>query len=259
MNETRVTDDSLFGGRLKLSQPARGSGYRANVDAILLAAFAHRKGARAKLALDLGAGAGAVGLSILYLGAAERMVFVEQNQRLAGLCSSNVLANQFGDRARVMAGVVAASLTAIDPSLLHACDLVVANPPYFSSSKGGQVPLAPDDRARARHGELLPFLRAAAEALGRRGRACVVYPSEALLDLMSEARKLRLEPKRLRLVHGKAGRPARIALLEMVSGKPGGLVVEPPLIETQLDGARSDELDELLGRGGSPSATIPPD
>jgi len=42
VTEPPVSADALFGGGLKLFQPAAGFGYRANVDAILLAAFAGR-------------------------------------------------------------------------------------------------------------------------------------------------------------------------------------------------------------------------
>ncbi|HEY3668042.1 MAG TPA: hypothetical protein VGL19_18695, partial [Polyangiaceae bacterium] len=62
-----TTSDSLYGGAVSLRQPARG--YRVNVDAILLAAFA-AQGRRAKLALDLGAGVGSVALGLHHLGAA---------------------------------------------------------------------------------------------------------------------------------------------------------------------------------------------
>src|SRR5262249_14264343 len=68
VTDDKVTKDALFRGRLTLWQPAKGAGYRANVDAILLAAFAGAGKVRA--AVDLGAGAGAVGLTLLFLGAA---------------------------------------------------------------------------------------------------------------------------------------------------------------------------------------------
>ncbi len=76
MTEGNVTRDALFGGRLTLFQPARGAGYRTNVDAILLAAFAAAD-RKVRLAVDLGAGVGAVGLTLFFLRAAERVVFVE--------------------------------------------------------------------------------------------------------------------------------------------------------------------------------------
>ncbi|HEY2516385.1 MAG TPA: hypothetical protein VGI39_36190, partial [Polyangiaceae bacterium] len=60
-----MTNDTLFGGRVQLAQPGRGEGYRVNVDAILLADFA-RRAPRARAAVDLGAGVGAVSLALLH-------------------------------------------------------------------------------------------------------------------------------------------------------------------------------------------------
>src|SRR5882724_862514 len=74
-----VTEDALFCGRLTLMQPARGAGYRTNVDAILLGAFAAAEHRRVKTAVDLGAGVGAVGLTLLYFDVAEKVVFIEKD------------------------------------------------------------------------------------------------------------------------------------------------------------------------------------
>jgi tRNA1Val (adenine37-N6)-methyltransferase len=67
-----------------------------------------------------------------------------------------------------------------------------------------------------------------------------------LLELMTLGRKVGLEPKRLRFVHGKADRPARVALLELAFAKAGGLVVLTPLIETGSDGRPSEEVARLV-------------
>jgi tRNA1Val (adenine37-N6)-methyltransferase len=245
---TKVSEDALFGGRIKLLQPAAGFGYRANVDAILLAAFAADIRRTVRLAVDLGSGAGAVGLTLFHLGAAERIEFIERDASLANLCRRNLIANRVEARAAVWLGDLAESLRTIAPTLVHHASLVVANPPYVSPARDGRRPAGKQtlSRQRARHGELAPFLRAAADALGKRGRACIVYPAHALLELTTAARQTGLEPKRLRFVHGKMDRPARIVLLELAFGKPGGLVVVPPLVEIGFDGQRTAELEELL-------------
>src|SRR5882672_4038855 len=69
-DDSAVTHDSLFTGAIRLDQPAPGHGYRANVDAILLAAFAARTGFPARVVLDLGSGVGTVALALHHLGAA---------------------------------------------------------------------------------------------------------------------------------------------------------------------------------------------
>ncbi|HKQ68700.1 MAG TPA: methyltransferase [Polyangiaceae bacterium] len=230
--DTRITEDALFGGRLTFFQPARGLGYRANVDALLLAAFAGEP-RRVRIALDLGAGAGAVGLSLLHHGMAERVVFVERDPLAAELCRRNLDANGLTTRGIVVVGDVERPPTWLSPEIIGSASLVVTNPPYVAPARDGRPPRGGGSAARAaaRRGDLAPFVRATAEGLGKRGRACFVYPAHALLELTTLGRAHGLEPKRLQFVHGKADRPARVALIELVHGKSGGLVALPPLIE----------------------------
>jgi tRNA1(Val) A37 N6-methylase TrmN6 len=237
-----TTEDALFGGALPLLQPARG--YRVNVDALLLAAFAAR-GRVAKLVLDLGAGTGAVGLVLHHVGAARRVVLVEREPDLAELCARNLaLAGAPG-------GVERIDLDAALPrSLAQEADLVVSNPPYHPAGTGR--PRVDPKSRRARSGALEPFVRAAARALaGPSARLCVVYPATALPELLAAGATAALVPKRLRLVHASKERPARVALLELRLAKPGGLVVEPPLVEWASPRRRSEELERVVaGRFG---------
>ena len=73
----------------------------------------------------------------------------------------------------------------------------------------------------------------------------IVHPIEAM-TLLTMLRDHGLEPKRLRAVHGRASDKARVVLVESVPGKPGGLAVEPPFVETDGRGGRSAELAALL-------------
>jgi tRNA1Val (adenine37-N6)-methyltransferase len=242
--------DTLFGGRVALAQPARGRGYRVNVDAVLLGAFAAgtllaepRRVRRSRAAFDLGAGVGAVGLTLLHLDAAAHVTMVEVDEALAELARANASANAWGDRIDVVCADVgdARALTA------GAADLVVCNPPYVEPGRGR----APSPvRARAKSGSLGVFLDAARRLAGRRARVCVIYPAIEATTLLTELRARGLEPKRLRAVHGRARDPARVVLVECVAGRPGGLVLEPPLIETSA-GAPSI----LFGRAGRPASS----
>jgi tRNA1Val (adenine37-N6)-methyltransferase len=245
--QTKVSEDALFDGRIKLFQPAPGSGYRANADALLLAAFAGQS-RRVRSAVDLGSGVGAVGLALFHLGIAERVDFIDRDPSLAALCRRNLVANGFESRGSVIVADLERSLRVIAPRLAHAANLVVANPPYVAITRDGRARTEGQTvaRQRARHGDLAPFMRAAAQALGRRGRVCFIYPAHALLELTVLARTVRLEPKRLRFVHGKVDRPARVALIELAFAKAGGLVVETPLIETGSDGRPMPEITRLM-------------
>jgi tRNA1Val (adenine37-N6)-methyltransferase len=119
---------------------------------------------------------------------------------------------------------------------------VVCNPPYFEPGTA-RVSKASE---RARSGELARFVRAARELLGKRGRACFVYPASDLARLLETLRASGLEPKRLRLVHATPSAPARVALVEARPAKPGGLSIMPPLVERESN-AYTREMKVLLG------------
>lgn len=206
-------------------QPARGSGYRANVDALHLAAFA-MEGRRAKVAFDLGSGAGAVGLTLLQHSAASLVVFVEIDPEAARLAARNVSESGWDGRGEVLEGDV----TKLSFARAAEADLVTCNPPYTEPSRGRAAP--EPRRARARSGSLSVFVEAARRFAGKRARVCFVYPAHDLGTLMATLRSAGIEPKRLRAVHARATTPARIVLVEGRAAKAGGLVVEPPLFET---------------------------
>jgi tRNA1Val (adenine37-N6)-methyltransferase len=235
---TGVTTDALFRGRVSLRQPARSVGYRVNVDALLLAAFAARVARRARTAVDLGAGTGAVGLTLLHLGVVDRVVLVEIDPEAARLARQNLDDNAWSERGEVLCADVARLPRALSG------DLVVCNPPYVAPGRGRRPRI--DERARARQGGLGAFVRAARAVQGRRVRACFVYPAPELATLLCTLRESGLEPKRLRAVHATARSRARVVLVEACAGKAGGLEVEAPLVEREGSGY-SAELRALLG------------
>ncbi len=229
-----VSHDALFGGGLRLEQPAKKSGYRVNVDALLLASFA-AQGRRARVAFDLGAGVGAVGLTLLLRQAAAHVTLVDVDEALCDLARENARANGFQSVVDVLVADVAL--------VKGAADLIVCNPPYVEPGRG-RPPAA--RVARARSGKLAPFVEAARRLSGRRARTCFVYPASESTTLLACLRAHGLEPKRLRAVHAKEGAPARVVLVEACPGKPGGLVIEPPLVELDARGRPSDTLRAIL-------------
>lgn len=234
---SEVTRDSLLGGAIELWQPK--TGYRVNVDSVLLAAFA--RGRRVALAVDLGAGVGALSLLAHHRGLAQRLGLVEREPELIELARRNL------ERAGVRAEVYERDLEAqgLPLELRGKAGLVLSNPPFFEGA-AHRAPKSPAKRA-ARLGGVAPFLRAASLALsGDKARAVFVYPARALEQLFSAARAVSLVPKRLRLVYAYAAQPARVALVELRRAKPGGLVVEPPLVEWEQPGRRSAELEFYL-------------
>jgi tRNA1Val (adenine37-N6)-methyltransferase len=243
---SRSTRDALFGGRVVLFQPERGTGYRTNVDALLLAGFAaaplpaprrRLAGHALPLAYDLGSGVGAVGLSLLRFGAARHVVFIEIDQSPAAMARRNLDANGWSGQGEVVHGDVR------DVALNRPGEagLVVCNPPYVGPGRGQVSP----SEARARVGELSTFVQAARQLAGRRARVCFIYPAAELVALVSTFQSHGLHAKRLRFVHATPSAPARVALVEARAGRAGGLTVHPPLVE-RVSQEYTAELQSLL-------------
>lgn|GEM_PF-459681 len=231
------TRDSLFGGRVVFRQPKHG--YRVNIDSVLLAQFA-ANGRSARCAVDLGAGVGVVGLLLWHLGAAARVVLVEKSSELVQLAEQNT--RDAGAPIRAVRADVEERASLIE--LERSADLVVCNPPFYNLQRHQAAP--DPGRAAARAGNVEPFVRAASELVnGDRARAVFAYPAAEVAELLQALSAQRFVAKRMRFVHPFAERPARLVLIEARRSRPGGLRVDPPLIEWLAAGQPSLELVSL--------------
>ena len=64
---------------------------------------------------------------------------------------------------------------------------------------------------------------------------------------MAACRENGLEPKRLRLVHHRADKPAVLVLLEARKGSGEWLNIQPPLVVEEPDGQKSAEWKKIYG------------
>ncbi|MGE4297336.1 MAG: tRNA1(Val) (adenine(37)-N6)-methyltransferase [Desulfovibrionaceae bacterium] len=247
-----------------LAQPQ--GGFRFAVDALLLASFAacHPD----DTVLDCGTGCGVVGLALL-LGSRPpaRVLGLDADPDMLAAARANAAMLGLADRFAV-AGADMRALRGQDAVAPESCDRVVANPPYRSPGRG-RVSLAPATvPARFEiQGGMEDFVAAAVYAVRNRGAVHLVHLAERLPDVLAACRAVRLEPKRLRLVHGHAASPARLLLLEARKNGGPGLVVEAPLIMYAGKGAAARLTPEALafcpflacnaGPSGSPSDARP--
>jgi len=209
-----TTIDFFLEGSLMLEQPAPGFGYRVNEDSIALARFAAQTAREGSTIVDLGAGVGAVALVLDALVGPKRMILVEAQAILVSLASNNVRRAGAGERGQVIEEDV--GLWSRRACGEHCAEsfLVVANPPYTPPGAGRHA--TDPVRDAAKHGSLVPFVEAAGRLLTRvEDVACMCYPTSALVDYLVLAKQCGLRAKRMRFVHPRADRPARIALVEL--------------------------------------------
>jgi tRNA1Val (adenine37-N6)-methyltransferase len=220
-------------------------GYRYSIDPLLLCAFASIP-LTARVA-DLGTGSGILPLLLARGGKGREFVGIEIQSEMAERAVQSVALNGLAERIRI----VNADLRALPAEFAAGTfAAVVSNPPYRKPSSGRVAPGA--ERGAARHelaGGLSDFLQVAALLLNNRGRFCVVYLAERLAELLAEMRTHRLEPKRLRMVHSRAGEPAKLVLVEGRKNAAPGLTVEAPLIIYRGGAGRdyTGEMERILG------------
>ncbi len=193
---------------------------RFNADALWLCAFLHAN--RADRVVELGSGSGV----ICVLGAdntGASFTGVERQARLVELAQKSAAYNRQDIR------FVCADAADVPAILGHgAYTIAVMNPPYFRSGERSEH----EERSLARHdaGDTLAvFLASAFSLLKNGGKLFLIYPADALAELMHALEHARFAPKRMKLVYTKAGEPALRVLIEAKKDGKLGLVIEPPL------------------------------
>ncbi|MEM6531527.1 MAG: methyltransferase [Myxococcota bacterium] len=231
----RVTRDTLWGGALVFWQPARGAGYRFNLDPVLLSGFVPP----AKHILDLGAGCGIVAGLLLAQDKAERVTCVEIQPSLAALALRNAEENGVEERTDVLTG----DLRELD---IPKADTVVFNPPYFRVGEGRTSPEPGRDIARReRHGTLRDFVRHGFDALDGTGSLYCIVRSDRGPELDRIAAACGGTVVRTRPVAPRAGAEARHVLVEAKNERGLPRQDEAPLVVHEGEGY-SPEVRALL-------------
>lgn len=242
-----VTDDFFLGDRLRIRQPAKG--YRAGIDAVLLAATAKAGG----LILDIGAGCGVVGLCAAARLPEANAVLVEREPALCALARENVAANAFAARVSVVWADITAPLTTEAQAVLGDATFthVLANPPFHDTAGGTAAASELKAAAHAmRAGSLDEWLRFMARMAAPGGRATMIHKADALAEIL-EAFSGRFGAITVRPIHPRQGDAAIRVLVDGIKGSRAPLTLRPGLILHGTGNAFTDELDAILRHGAA--------
>jgi tRNA1(Val) A37 N6-methylase TrmN6 len=180
-----VTDDAFLGGALQILQPK--AGYRAGLDAVLLAAAVPLRPGQAAHVLDAGAGTGVVGLAVAQRFPDARVTLAERDAGLIALALRNVERNGLTGRVHAVAMDIARPRGPRAP--LHAqagtFDHALANPPYHAEGKG--TPAGTPLRAAAHampEGTLESWVQFLEMMLRPGGTATMIHRADALAEVL---------------------------------------------------------------------------
>ena len=230
-----ISEDRLLDGQIVLQQMTEG--YRAGMDAVLLAAAIDAR--PGEQLVEFGCGPGAALLCVAWRLPGVRITGYEKDPAAADLARGNVAANaldgsveiETADIARLGAG--------------HGADQVFFNPPFFDDPSALR---APKDAKREAwltgDAPLGVWIQAAARSLSAKGRLTLIHRADRLGDILHALEKS-FGSVTIKPVHARAGKPAKRVLVSARIGGRAPLVLLPPLVLHDGEG-HSAEADAIL-------------
>lgn len=220
------TLDTIGTAGVKVLQ--RRGGYRFNLDAVLLAAFAAAESKEEGRVLELGAGSGVVSFLLARQFGRGPIDALELQPAVHARLARGVALNALEGQVRPLLGDLREARTLLPAG---AYTLVISNPPFRPRGAGVR---SPDEERALSKQELAcdapAVVAAARHALAPGGGVSLVYPAARLAEVLGWLMAARLFPRALRLIHARAGSPATRFLMHALRDRDRGLRVLPPLI-----------------------------
>lgn len=238
-----TTDDAFLGGRVRILQPERG--YRAGLDAVMLAAAVPARGG--DRVCDLGAGVGTAALCLAARVANLHITAVDIDEESAALAEANAARNGHAAFEVVVADVGKRPRTLKRQSFDH----VLTNPPYHDTGRGTRAPEAQKARATsATVTALTAWLRFARALVRPKGTVTAILPPEqlpaALEALSATGRGIEIVP-----LWPKEGVPARRIIVRLRTNAASPLVLHQGLILHGAEGKPAPAAEAVLRHAGA--------
>lgn len=248
MMNVEITDseriDYLIANKLKIIQSQEVFSF--SMDAVLLAKFTYLPIKKGRV-MDLCTGNGVIPL-LLSTRTQALIEGLEIQERLFHMATRSVKMNELEAKIKIHH----MDLKEAPKQIGHGkFDVVTCNPPYMSAQSGEHH--QNQHYAVARH-ELMccleDVIRVASHLVKQGGRVSLVHRPNRLIDIITLMRTYRIEPKRMRFVHPKAGKDANMLLIEgMKDGQPDLKLLPPLIVYTDQD-EYTEELKEIYYGAG---------
>ncbi len=238
-----TTENALLDGRVRLRQAARG--YRAGMDAALLAAaVGARPGDRI---IEAGCGAGAVLTQIAARCPNVSLTGLERDPVAADLARRNALLNAIEARMTVLTGDVAAGYRVLD---LPPFDWAISNPPFFDDETALRAPAPGKRGAWIADDGLATWTDFLIRAVREGGRIVMIHRADRLADILSLLGD-KCGSFAIRPIHAFADEPAKRVLVQAIRTGKAPLRLLPPLILHDRLGGKHSAAAEVILRGNA--------
>jgi len=236
-----TTEDRVLDGRVTLRQPVRG--YRAGLDAALLAAACDAgPGARV---VEAGCGAGGALLAAAMRRIGAHFTGVERDAGALALAQENIALNGLSDRARAVEGDVAVRFSSLG---LEPFDAAMTNPPFFDDPDALRGPAAERRGAWMADDGLEAWIGFLSKAVREGGTITLIHRADRLGDILGllapKAGSVQVLP-----VAPFADQPAKRVLVRAIKTGKAPLRLLPPLVLHDREGGKHTAHVEAILRG----------
>jgi len=234
MMETTI--DAFLNGRVQLTQPA--AGYRAGVDAVLMASAVRATKYQRICELGCGSGAAILCLNARVMGLSG--IGVEPDESLRALAERNIELNAAGF------GIIDADVQSMDIEP-HQFDHVFFNPPFYELDKFTNSPHETRNAAHALTAPLADWFKAARKVLKHDGQVTIIIPPALLTDALGAMQSfgaIEILP-----IRPQPDKPAKRVIIRAIMGRKTPLVIAPDFILHNADNSYTEKAENILRHG----------
>lgn len=235
----KVLNDLLWGEKLKIYQD--NEEFMFSLDSILLAKFVTINKSY-KYVLDIGTGNAPIPL-ILSSKNDIHVTGVEIQKKSYNLAVDSVNINNLSSKIDLINGDINDIYMQL-PNNYY--DVVVSNPPYYKSN----MLLSKNESKSIARSELTlsidDIFKVSKKVLKQNGKVAIINRPERLSDIIVSMKKYGIEPKKIRFVYPKIGKPANHVLIEGTKNGSSELKVLSPLIVHNNDDTYTKEVMDLF-------------
>jgi FkbM family methyltransferase len=248
-SEYLTTRDAFLGGALTICQPR--DGYRAGIDAVLLASLVDPEAPGP--VLDVGAGVGVVGLCVASRCSNAHVVLIEREPSLAELARRNADENGLGARVSVIEADISSPNAALESARISegTFPIVLANPPFHDENRGTPA----ESRLKATSHQMPEaaldvWARFMCRMAAPGGRVAMIHKAEAISYVLA-AYERRFGAIRILPIHARAGEPAIRVIVEGVKGSRAPVSIKAGLVLHGSDGKFLPGVQDVLRNGAA--------
>lgn len=235
----------FLGGKLKLIQSQ--AGYRAGIDAALLASALDIPAG--KRAVEFGCGPGAALLSAACFNPEADFLGLEIDAAASDMAQSNITANDLSDRVGIETG------DALAWRGEHSVDAVFFNPPFFDDPNTLRAPKPDKQTAWINPSGLAHWINAGLKRLKEGGTLTIIHRADRLADILTSigarAGDIQVLP-----IHPRADQPAKRVIVSARKVSKTPLQILPGLVLHDETGATYTPAADAVLKGVSKLALL---